>query len=227
MRRTAGHGAGQGRGAGTLGAEVGPMHGSRTRPHARYAWLLAAGVACTSPIKPTAAPTSLVTTAGDEATPKPALPAREDLPEQASEVLAGRMMRHGNQMSAMMLAVVLLDYEVVRLLTTRMLDEPVLGRPAAGDDHSLNALLPASFFVHQDELATATRGLAKAATETDDLQLVAAFNDVSRTCVGCHSAYLHEALVDEAELTPPCQLPEACDEEEEPEESLRDGFRDL
>jgi hypothetical protein len=123
---------------------------------------------------------------------------REELPVEVYEVLSARMDRHGDQMSALMLAVVLLDYEVVGLLAARMIEEPGLGRPAPGDKHSLNAQLPPSFFVHQDTLHEAARGLADAAKQRDDARLVAAFDTVARSCVGCHSAYLHEALTSEA-----------------------------
>jgi Cytochrome C' len=202
------------------------QHASSRRP--QLAWLLACAACAPSA---TSAPVSNASAGGEEvanATPTPALPVREDLPVEAHEVLASRMMRHGDQMSAMMLAVVLLDYEVVRLLTSKMISEPLLGRPAAGDEHSLNGMLPASFFVHQDQMLAATRTLAAAAAQTDDLKLVAAFNDVSRSCVGCHSAYLHEALVDEADLTEPCDVPDgSCDDGDEPGDGAQDSFHDL
>lgn len=191
-----------------------------------HAWVLVAAVACAPSPKPAAKTPATQAAAGAESavpsTPTPSLAVREDLPVEAREVLAGRMMRHGDQIGAMTLAVVLLDYEVVRLLTARMSDEPMLGRPSAGDKHSLNALLPASFFVHQDQLHEATRALAAAAAQTDDLKLVAAFNEVNKTCVGCHSAYLHEALVEEPEILPPCEVPGRCDQEYEPEGSARE-----
>lgn len=145
----------------------------------------------------------------------PAMPEREDLPEEVREVLTARMLRHGDQMGALSIAVVLLDYEVVRVLASRMIEEPVLGRPIPGDDKSLNALLPKSFFVHQDALSSATRALAEAARGTDDAKLASAYNEVARSCVNCHSAYLHDELMTELGL--PCELDNQCDEEDEPE----------
>jgi hypothetical protein len=177
-------------------------------------WLVAVG--CATAPKPALVPPSQVTDTA--VVPKPELAPREDLPVEAHEVLRVRMMRHGDQMGAMMLAVVLLDYEVVRLLTDALLREPNLGRPTPDDKHSLNALLPASFFVHQDALRKAAQELARAAEQTDDQKLVAAFNGVSRTCVDCHSAYLHEALVEEGQISIPCELEGSCDEEPEPAE---------
>ncbi|HEY6880486.1 MAG TPA: cytochrome c [Polyangiales bacterium] len=152
----------------------------------------------------------------------PALPKREDLPPEAREALTARMLRHGDQMGALSLAVVLLDYEVVRLLVARMVDEPVLGRPVAGDQQSLNAQLPKSFFVHQDEMSNATRALAAAANQTDDAKLVAAYGALANSCVNCHSAYLHDELVLGPELGVPCELNGTCDQEEEPESSGAD-----
>jgi cytochrome c556 len=146
----------------------------------------------------------------------PALPEREDLPPEAREALTARMLRHGDQMGALSLAVVLLDYEVVRLLAARMIDEPVLGRPLAGDDKSLNARLPKSFFVHQDQLSGATRALLAAANQTDDARLVAAFARVADGCVSCHSAYLHDELVLGLDEGVPCELDGSCEQDDEP-----------
>lgn len=183
----------------------------RTRPLSiSRACGLALLVGCAAQQKPAPAPAAAAEVA-------PALAKREDLPVEAREALATRMLRHGDQMGALSLAVVLLDYEVVRLLAARMVDEPVLGRPAPGDDKSINALLPKSFFVHQDALGSATRALAQAASGTDDAKLVAAYNDVAQSCVGCHSAYLHDELVLGPELGTPCELGGSCDEGDEPQ----------
>ncbi len=164
--------------------------------------LFGACSACAAAQKPAASPAVV-----------PALPKREDLPIEAREVLTTQMLRHGDQMGALSVAVVLLDYEVVRLLAGRMADEPVLGRPIPGDDKSLNALLPKSFFVHQDELSASARALAEAATHNDDAKLLVAFHRVTSSCVGCHSAYLHEELT--IELGLPCELTDECDDEPE------------
>jgi hypothetical protein len=145
----------------------------------------------------------------------PTLAEREDLPLEAREVLTARMLRHGDQMGALSIAVVLLDYEVVQLLAERMVEEPVLGRPLPGDDKSLNAMLPKSFFVHQDALSEATRALAKAARQKDDQKLAETYFGVAQSCVDCHSAYLHDELTTELGL--PCELDGECDEEDEPE----------
>jgi hypothetical protein len=151
----------------------------------------------------------------------PALPKREDLPPQARDALTSSMMRHGDQLGALSLAVVLLDYEVVRVLAARMLDEPVLGRPQPDDDKSLGARLPKSFFTHQDALSNATRALAAAAQQTDDARLVAAYDEVANACVSCHSAYLHDELI--TELGIPCELEGACDEEDDAASSGSDS----
>ncbi len=145
----------------------------------------------------------------------PAMPEREDLPPEAREALTARMMRHGDELGALSLAVVLLDYEVVRALASRMVDEPVISRPLPGDGESVNALLPKSFFIHQDALGNATRRLVQAASHTDDAELAAAYEAVATSCLSCHSAYLHEELTTELGL--PCELDDKCDEEDEPE----------
>lgn len=174
-------------------------------------------------VLPACATTSKAPPAQPAVAPAPALPKREDLPPEARDALTARMLRHGDQMGALSLAVVLLDYEVVRLLVTRMVDEPVLGRPVPGDEQSLNARLPKSFFVHQDAMSNATRALAAAANQTDDAKLVAAYDELAKSCVNCHSAYLHDELVLGAELGVPCELDGTCDREVEPESSGGDS----
>ena len=49
--------------------------------------------------------------------------------------------------------------------------EPKLGRPVPGEEDTLNALLPAAFFVHQDLLTKHAQNLAKAAQERSDADL--------------------------------------------------------
>ncbi len=147
---------------------------------------------------------------------KPAsdLPPREDLPPEAREMLNARMLRHGEQMTVLMASVVLLDYGVTEMLASALADEPPLGRPAPGEKGTLNALLPPAFFTHQDELAIHARALAAAAKGRDDQRLVEAFAAVAKTCVGCHSVYLHESSdvpEDDEEDEATCDPGDSCD----------------
>jgi hypothetical protein len=122
------------------------------------------------------------------------LPARAELPPEIREALAARMLRHGEQMTGLMVGVLLLDYELVVRLASDLAREPKLGRPAPNERRTLNALLPSEFFVYQDALAQSAKDLAKAAEMDSDERIADAFGGLAKSCVGCHSAYLHEDL---------------------------------
>jgi len=145
------------------------------------------------------------------------LPSRDELPPEAKSMLSARMMRHGEHMTALMFHVLLLDYDVAGLLASDLAREPKLGRPAPNEKDTLNALLPAKFFVHQDELAVSATALAEAAAARDDRKLVEAFGAVAKSCVGCHSVYLHAALEPLRHLEPgeplPCAYSDTCEED--------------
>ena len=54
-------------------------------------------------------------------------------------------------------------------------------------------MLPPKFFVEQDDLSAIARQLAVAALEGgDDKALADRFSALTRTCVSCHSTYLHD-----------------------------------
>jgi hypothetical protein len=120
------------------------------------------------------------------------LPAREKLPLAAREMLTMRMDRHGDRMVLLMESVVLLNYDLAKVLADELVAEPKLGRPARGERDTLNALLPPAFFNYQDQLAVRARTLASAAESRKHEQLMAAYVGVAETCVGCHAAYLYE-----------------------------------
>ncbi|MEY4514328.1 MAG: hypothetical protein RLZZ450_6450 [Pseudomonadota bacterium] len=131
-------------------------------------------------------------------------------------MLRARMVRHGGDMTALMIHVLLLDYEVAAILSSDLAREPKLGRPRPDEKGTLNALLPAKFFVHQDELAASATALAQAARARDDQKLVEAFGAVAKSCVGCHSSYLHEDLEPLGHEEPgealPCAYSDSCEE---------------
>jgi len=150
---------------------------------------------------------------------KPAdLRPREQLPEEAREMLTGRMMRHGDDMGDLTVAVLMLEYDLTHVLAADMAAEPKLGRPAPGEKGTLNALLPSAFFVQQDALTASAKALASAAERRDDAQIAVSFGEVAKACVGCHSAYLNAELDPPAHAEPdrtlPCNPEEACGENE-------------
>jgi hypothetical protein len=145
---------------------------------------------------PAPAPTQPAQTTVGAASPKqtPELPARQALPLVLRETLTATMGRHGEELTFLLESVVFLRYDETEALARLLADEPKLGRPAAGDVESLNALLPDAFFVHQDQLSQRAKALAAAAKAKDDGSLVKAFGSLTETCVGCHAAYLHDDL---------------------------------
>jgi len=84
-----------------------------------------------------------------------------------------------------------LDRPTIRILAGRIADEEVIARVGAAGA-SKRPPLPREFFVAQDELSVNARQLAVAAKEGgDDRSIAERFAAVTRTCVTCHSAYLH------------------------------------
>jgi len=119
------------------------------------------------------------------------LPPPEHVSHETSVELQSRMARHGEVMTNLVRAVVLLDRPTVRNLANRIADEEVIARVGAAREPK-NLALPPEFFAFQDELATDGRQLAEAAVEGgDDRILAERFAMLTRTCVSCHAVYLH------------------------------------
>ena len=62
------------------------------------------------------------------------------------------------------------------------------------------------------------QALAQAAEAKDDKKLVDAFGAVAKSCVGCHSTYLHDALAPFAHDEPgeplPCAYSDSCEDDQ-------------
>jgi hypothetical protein len=128
--------------------------------------------------------------ASDAPVPAQRLPAPEHVSPEARAEVKARMARHGETMSNLVRAVVLLDRPTIRVLATRIADEEVIARVGSGDQK--RPALPRDFFAAQDELSAGARQLAAAAVAGgDDKVLAERFASVTRSCVTCHSAYLH------------------------------------
>jgi hypothetical protein len=132
------------------------------------------------------------------ATARPKAPLLHLLPPEnvaaATRVeLRSRMNRHGNDMSSLVRAVVLLDRPTVAALAGRISDEELLARSDTRRADPWRPLLPPGFFVEQEALRKAASELAEAAAhgQPDDV-LAERFGLVTRTCVRCHGAYLHD-----------------------------------
>jgi cytochrome c553 len=127
-------------------------------------------------------------------TPAPArrLPAPEHVSSQTRQEIRARMGLHGATMQNLVRAVVLLDRPTIRLLANRIADEEIVARTGKTPDPQ-RPPLPPRFFIEQDELAATARQLAAAAVDGgEDAALADRFAALTRTCIGCHSTYLHD-----------------------------------
>jgi hypothetical protein len=126
-------------------------------------------------------------------TPAPAqrLAQPDHVSQETRTEIKARMARHGETMSNLVRAVILLDRPTIRILAGRIADEEVIaGVGAAGE--AKRPPLPREFFAAQEELSAGARDLALAAKQGGEDRLVAErFATVTRTCVTCHSVYLH------------------------------------
>jgi hypothetical protein len=138
------------------------------------------------------------TQAGPKSARPPAvrLPTPDNLSATTRAEVRGRMSRHGNTMSNLVRALVLLDRPTIATLAGRIADEEVVARVEGGGTDKLRALLPKEFFVEESSLQTNARDLAAAAASTQaDSELADKFSAVAKTCVACHSVYLHAPSV--------------------------------
>ncbi len=122
---------------------------------------------------------------------KVGLPTPDYLPPLARKLLRKRMERHGRDQYRLVLAVTLLQRDVVKRIATDIAEEPRIVRPIAEGQDDLNAALPERFFVLQDALRLRAKELAAAAARKDDAALATSFGQLVEVCVSCHSAYLN------------------------------------
>lgn len=129
---------------------------------------------------------------GPSRPPAVRLPAPENLTMATRDEVRGRMTRHGNTMSSLVRALVLLDRPTIATLAGRIADEEVVSRIEDGGPDKLKRLLPKEFFTEQDTLQNSARELAASAAHGDtDGVMADRFATVAKTCVACHSVYLH------------------------------------
>jgi len=137
--------------------------------------------------------------------PVSSLPAPEQIGPEAQAELKARMGRHGNTMSSLVRAVVLLDRPTIRTLAGRIADDEIIARGDAASKTKKRLALPPAFYEAQDSLRASAEALAGAAAlpRSDDRALADDFAAVARSCVSCHSVYLHHKI----ELLPPSGRP--------------------
>ena len=90
---------------------------------------------------------------GPSRPPAARLPAPEHLSATTRAEVRGRMGRHGNTMSSLVRALVLLDRPTISTLAGRIADEEVIARIVEGSTpDKLKTLLPQELFAEQDAL---------------------------------------------------------------------------
>jgi hypothetical protein len=116
-----------------------------------------------------------------------------DLPDVARNLLTTRMRGHADQMAILFWSVVFLDDIGVAEIGDAIANEPKLARPLSPSEDTLNAMLPADFFVLQDELAERAKALITVATTIghDATAIGKAYGDLATTCVKCHDKYMY------------------------------------
>jgi cytochrome c556 len=130
--------------------------------------------------------------AGDKPPMAQHLAAPEHVTAETRAQLSARMRRHGEVMSNVVRAVVLLDRPTIRVLASRIADEEDIAHTSSPANDRLAGNVPHEFQIQQTALATAARALAVAAADQSEDQLLAQrFAEVATTCVSCHSVYLH------------------------------------
>lgn len=120
------------------------------------------------------------------------LPAPEHVSSETRAELTARMRQHGETMSNLIRSVVLLDRPTIRALAGRIADEEIIARASKAMRDKRQLSLPREFFTEQTVLSGTARELAAAAADgSDDETLAERFSALTRTCVRCHSIYLH------------------------------------
>jgi hypothetical protein len=119
--------------------------------------------------------------------PEGHLPRPRHMQEIAQDLLRDRMKRHGEDMRALVMAVVLLDFAEAGRLAERVGSEP--GLQPGGKPGELDAALPAGFFEVQSDLKIKATRLSAAAGTGEPTAVAEAYGALSQTCVGCHALY--------------------------------------
>ncbi len=113
----------------------------------------------------------------------------EPLSPTARVLLKDRMASHAQDMSALVSAIMLLEYSDIITRADKIAGDVNLSRPLSNDATELNASIPEKFFVHQDDLKAAARTLASAGRTGSPYLVAEAYGKLSENCVRCHADY--------------------------------------
>ncbi len=118
------------------------------------------------------------------------LPPPTSLSSPMRSLLHARMLRHRLDLEGMSRAIVRLAYDEVAAAARRVLDEPALARPSAGDASEINAELPEGFFELETALRAGAEAAEAAARRRDPNELARAHAQLASTCAACHGLYV-------------------------------------
>ena len=119
----------------------------------------------------------------------PRLAPPEHLPQTARVLLRGRMASHADDMTALMSAIMVLDYPRIGDRAEAIAADERFARPLTGDATELASALPEKFFLYQDNLRLEAKTLADAAGRAHALDVADSYGRLSQVCVRCHAAY--------------------------------------
>jgi hypothetical protein len=116
------------------------------------------------------------------------------LSETVRALIWERMQTHGDDMGMLFWSMILLDQEDTKRVSEFIANEPTFARPAAGDESTINAVLPEEFFQLQTAFAVKAKAMATLANAEppNKAELARAFGDLAATCIACHSVYMEE-----------------------------------
>lgn len=113
----------------------------------------------------------------------------EFIPDAARAMLRARMALHAKDMLELMSAVVGVRYVEAEALAGEMVDDASPVAPIGSDADELNKLLPAQFFVLQDQFRDDARAVAAGAHRLNAMDLGEAYGRLSQGCVACHALF--------------------------------------
>lgn len=115
---------------------------------------------------------------------------RVEIPERARRLLEVPMRRHADDMMALLLSSVVLDYDATMTRARRMAAEPRVTRPDWMTEDAFAITLPRRYIQEEGLLYNAAAALESAASARDAAAMSKAYLQMAATCIRCHSSYL-------------------------------------
>jgi len=100
------------------------------------------------------------------------------------------MRRHADDMMALLLSSVVLDYDATMTRARRMAAEPRVTRPDWMTEDAFAITLPRRYIQEEGLLYNAAAALESAASARDAAAMSKAYLQMAATCIRCHSSYL-------------------------------------